>query len=224
MGSIWGMNAWELIKMGGPLMVPILLCSLFALGIVIEKLIHFSMIQTNVLQLKSKVFALIKGNQIKEAIQLCDANPSPVAKILKAGILKFGASREEIKEAMEDASLFEIPKLENRLGALATIAHISPLLGLLGTVTGMTTSFHTIQVRAASLNPVTPGDLAGGIGEALITTVAGLMVAIPTFVAYNYCVSRINRFTLEMERAATELVNFMCHVAETGVLESSAKE
>ena len=69
MGSIWGMNAWELIKMGGPLMVPILLCSLFALGIVIEKLIHFSMIQTNVLQLKSKVFALIKGNQIKEAIQ-----------------------------------------------------------------------------------------------------------------------------------------------------------
>lgn len=221
MGSIWGMNAWELIKMGGPLMVPILLCSLFALGIVIEKLIHFSMVQTNVTQLKANVFGFIKNNKIKEAVQLCDASPSPIARILKAGVLKFGTPREEIKESMEDASLFEIPKLENRLGALATIAHISPLLGLLGTVTGMTTSFHTIQVRAASLNPVTPGDLAGGIGEALITTVAGLMVAIPTFVAYNYCVSRISRFTLEMERAATELVNFMCHMAETGAFEQT---
>ncbi|OGX10016.1 MAG: hypothetical protein A2Y05_01640 [Omnitrophica WOR_2 bacterium GWA2_53_43] len=215
------MNAWELVKMGGPLMVPILLCSLFALGIVIEKLIHFSTIQTNAAQLKANVFGLIKNNKIKEAVQLCDANPSPVARILKAGVLKFGTPREEIKESMEDASLFEIPKLENRLGALGTIAHISPLLGLLGTVTGMTTCFHTIQVRAASLNPVTPGDLAGGIGEALITTVAGLMVAIPTFVAYNYCVSRISRFTLEMERAATELVNFMCHMAEAGTCEQT---
>ncbi len=221
MGGIWGMNAWELVKMGGPLMVPILLCSLFALGIVIEKFIHFSMVQTNASQLKANVFGLLKNNKIKEAVQLCDVNPSPTARILKAGVLKFGASREEIKESMEDASLFEIPKLENRLGALATIAHISPLLGLLGTVTGMTTSFHTIQVRAASLNPVTPGDLAGGIGEALITTVAGLMVAIPTFVAYNYCVSRISRFTLEMERAATELVNFMCHMAEAGTFEQT---
>jgi len=221
MGGIWGMNAWELIKMGGPLMVPILLCSFFALGIVIEKLIHFSMVQTNAAQFKANVFGLLKNNKIKEAVQLCEVNPSPIAKILKAGVLKFGAPREEIKENMEDASLFEIPKLENRLGALATIAHISPLLGLLGTVTGMTTSFHTIQVRAASLNPVTPGDLAGGIGEALITTVAGLMVAIPTFVAYNYCVSRINRFTLEMGRAATELVNFMCHMAEAGTFEQT---
>lgn len=221
MGGIWGMNAWELVKMGGPLMVPILLCSLFALGIVIEKLIHFSTIQTNAPQLKANIFGLLKSNKIKEAVQLCDASPSPIARILKAGVLKFGASREEIKESMEDVSLFEIPKLENRLGALATIAHISPLLGLLGTVTGMTTSFHTIQVRAASLNPVTPGDLAGGIGEAMITTVAGLMVAIPTFVAYNYCVSRISRFTLEMERAATELVNFMCHMAEAGTFEQT---
>src|SRR3989338_4722308 len=221
MGGVWGMNAWELIKMGGPLMVPILLCSLFALGIVIEKLIHFSTIETNAAQLKANVFGLLKNNKIKEAVQLCDAHPSPIAKILKAGVLKFGTPREEIKESMEDTSLFEIPKLENRLGALETIAHISPLLGLLGTVTGMTTCFHTIQVRAASLNPVTPGDLAGGIGEALITTVAGLMVAIPTFVAYNYCVSRISRFTLEMERAATELVNFMCHMAEAGTFEQT---
>ncbi|HLF18495.1 MAG TPA: MotA/TolQ/ExbB proton channel family protein [Candidatus Omnitrophota bacterium] len=216
MGGIWEMNAWHLIKIGGPIMAPILLCSLFALGIVIEKLIYFASIKTNVPQLKQQVFELVKNNNIKEAVQLCDQHHSPVAKILRAGLIKYGSAREDIKENIEDVSLFEVPKLESRLSALATIAHISPLLGLLGTVTGMTASFHTIQVRAASLNPVTPGDLAGGIGEALITTVAGLMVAIPTFVAYNYFVNRINHYVLEMERAATELVNFMCQISETG--------
>jgi len=215
MGGIWEMNAWSLIKSGGPIMVPIILCSVFALGIVIEKLLYFAFIKTNVSRLKKRIFDHIKNNRIKESIEICDANRSPVARILKAGILKFGASREEIKESMEDISLFEVPKLEGRLSALATIAHISPLLGLLGTVTGMTASFHTIQVRAASLNPVTPGDLAGGIGEALLTTVAGLMVAIPTFVAYNYFVHRTNHFILEMERGATELVNFICQITET---------
>jgi len=217
MNGIWEMNAWKLIQAGGPIMAPILLCSLIALGIIIEKLIYFSSIKSNVVDLKTKIFDLIKNNKIKESIQACDNSPAPVAKILKAGIIKFGCSRDEIKEAMEDLSLFEIPKLESRLNALATIAHIAPLLGLLGTVTGMTASFHTIQVRAASLNPVTPGDLAGGIGEALLTTVAGLMVAIPTYVAYNYCVHRINQFILEMERAATELVNFISQLTETGV-------
>lgn len=214
-GGIWEMNAWSLIKVGGPIMAPIILCSIFSLGIVIEKMLYYMHIKTNVLQLKKQVFDFIKNNRIKESIDLCDGNRSPVAKILKAGILKFGASREEIKENIEDASLFEIPKLESRLSALATIAHISPLLGLLGTVTGMTSSFHTIQVRAAGLNPVTPGDLAGGIGEALITTVAGLMVAIPTSVAYNYFVHRTNMFVLEMEHGATELVNFLCQLTET---------
>ena len=217
MGGIWEMNAWQLIKAGGPIMVPILLCSLFALGIIIEKLVYFASIKTNVGVLKKSVFDLIKNNNIKEAVQICDENRSPVAGILRAGLIKFGSSRDSIKEAIEDVSLFEIPKLESRLSALATIAHISPLLGLLGTVTGMTASFHMIQIRAASLNPVTPGDLAGGIGEALLTTVAGLMVAIPTFVAYNYFVNRINHYVLEMERAATEIVNFMCQMTEAGL-------
>jgi biopolymer transport protein ExbB len=214
-GGIWEMNLWSLIKLGGPVMAPIILCSVFALGIVIEKFLYFSYIKTNVLNLKRRVFDHIKNNRIKESIEICNMDNSPVAKILKAGIIKFGASREEIKESMEDVSLFEIPKIESRLGALATIAHISPLLGFLGTVTGMVTCFHTIQIRAASLNPVTPGDLAGGIGEALITTVTGLMVAIPTLIAYNYFVHRTNHAVLEMERVATELVNFVCRVTET---------
>ncbi|HBG61889.1 MAG TPA: MotA/TolQ/ExbB proton channel family protein [Candidatus Omnitrophica bacterium] len=216
MSGIWEMNAWSLIKAGGPIMAPILLCSFLALSITIEKLFYFASIKTNVNTLKRSVFDSIKNNKITDAIQICDSSRSPVAKIFKSGIIKFGYSREAIKESMEDASLFEIPRLESRLTALATIAHISPLLGLLGTVTGMTASFHTIQVRAASLNPVTPGDLAGGIGEALLTTVAGLIVAIPTFVVYNYLVNRVNHFILDMERGATELLNFMCQITESG--------
>lgn len=215
MNGIWEMSPIKLIQAGGPIMIPIILCSLFALAIVIEKIIYFSLIRTDTKSLKQNVFEQIKNNKIKEAIHSCEENKSPVGKILKAGIIKFGSSREEIKENIEDVSLYEIPRMESKLPALATIAHISPLLGLLGTVTGMTASFHTIQVRAASLNPVTPGDLAGGIGEALLTTVAGLMVAIPAYVAYNYLVNRINGFVLEMERAATELVNFMCQVTDS---------
>jgi biopolymer transport protein ExbB len=205
--GIWEMNLWALIKAGGPIMAPILLCSVVALAIIIEKLIYFTVIKTNVPAFKERVFDAVKNNQIKNALRDCDNDRSPTAKVLRSGVIKFSASREEMKESMEDASLYIIPRLESRLNALATIAHITPLLGLLGTVTGMTASFHTIQVRAASLNPVTPGDLAGGIGEALLTTVAGLMVAIPAYVAYNYFVNRINYFVLDMERAATELVN-----------------
>jgi len=216
MGSIWEMNAISLIKAGGPIMIPLLLCSIFAVGIIIEKMIYFALIRTNPKQLKKNVFDLIKANKIKESIHLCDQDRSPLSRILKAGIVKFGSTREDIKENIEDISLYVIPKLESRLNALATIAHISPLLGLLGTVTGMTASFHTIQIRAASLNPVTPGDLAGGIGEALLTTVAGLMIAIPAFVAYNYLVNRVNQIVLEMERGATELINLMNQISRSG--------
>ena len=216
--GIWEMNIGQLLKAGGPIMVPIWLCSIFAFAIVLEKIFYFSSIKTDVHKLKTEVFNFIKENKIREAMSLCDANRSPVARILKAGMIKFGASREQIKESMEDVSLFEIPKLEKRLNALATIAHVSPLLGLLGTVTGMCGSFHTIQVRSASLNPVTPGDLAGGIWEALLTTVAGLIVAIPTLMVYNYFVSKVNNIILEMERAATELVNLLCHLTETNAV------
>ena len=213
--GVWELNAGELILAGGPIMVPIILCSISALAIILGKLFYFSSIQTDIHKFKNDAFDLIRSNQVKEAVRLCDANPSPVAKIMKAGILKLGADRETIREAMENISLFEIPKLEKRLTALSTIANVTPLLGLLGTVAGMAVCFHTIQFRATSMTPVTPEDLAGGIWEALLTTVAGLIVAIPTFVTHNYLVSRVNAIVLEMERAATELLNFLCNFAET---------
>ncbi len=213
--GIWEMNLLSLFQAMGSLRYPLALCSVFSVAIIIDKIIYFAKIRTNLPLLREQVFEFVKNNKIKEALGLCDTNPSPVAKIFRAGLIKFGSTREDIKEQMENISLIEIPKLEIRLNALATIANISPLLGLLGTVTGMLSCFHTIQMRAASFNPVTPGDLAGGIGEALLTTVAGLIIAIPTYMAYNYFIEHVNRVVLEMERGATELLNFMSQVTET---------
>ncbi len=208
--GIWKISAGELLRAGGPIMIPIVFCSIVALAVVIEKWWQFAAVKTDVRKFKSEVFGMVRANRLKEAVAYCERSRSPVAAVLKAGILHFGEPRESIKEAMEDVSLFEIPRLESRFNVLATIAHITPLLGLLGTVTGMTGSFHTIQVRASSLHPVTPADLAGNIWEALLTTVAGLIVAIPTFVVYNYFVSRVNGYVLDMERAGTELVYLLC--------------
>lgn len=203
------MTLWQVFLAGGPVMWPILLCSIFALAIILEKVWYLHRIKIDTQRLLSEVLDKMRRHQIKEALEICDKNKSPVSRILKAGILKYDRPRVQIKEAIEDASLYEVPRIEKNLTALATIAHISPLLGLLGTVVGMVQCFSIIQKKATSFHPVSPGDLAKGIWVALLTTVAGLIVAIPTFVAYNYLVSRINNFIVEMEKAATELVNFL---------------
>jgi len=207
--DLYKMNLWQVFLAGGPVMWPILLCSIFALTIILERLWQLHKIKIDTQEFLRVILYKMRHQKIKEALEVCDNTKSPISHILKAGILKYDRPRPQIKEAIEDASLYEIPKLERNLSALATIAHISPLLGLLGTVTGMVRCFQTIQAKATSFHPVSPGDLAGGIWEALLTTVFGLIVAIPTFVAYNYLVNRINNFILEMEKASTELVNFL---------------
>lgn len=207
--DLWKMSLWQLFLSGGPVMWPIFLASVFAFAIIGEKFWHLHKIKIDTQDFLNEIFNKIKRHEIKETLQFCDNTKSPVARILKAGILKYDRPRPRIIEAIEDASLYEVPKLEKNLPMLATIGHIAPLLGLLGTVTGMVRCFQLVQAKAATLHPISPGDLAGGIWEALLTTVAGLVVAIPTYVAYNYLVSRINNFVLEMEKASTELVNFL---------------
>ena len=200
---------WEMMQKGGPIMWPILLCSVFAFAIVIERIIALRREQIDTKVFMEQISKSLKRNKIMEALELCDKTKGPIANILKAGILKHDRVRQEVREAIEDASIHEVPRLEKNLPVLATVAHITPLLGLLGTVTGMVAAFQVIESKASSLNPVNPGDLAGGIWEALLTTVAGLCVAIPTFVAYNYLVSRVDGFVLDMERSATELLNLL---------------
>ena len=200
---------WDVIQRGGPIIYIIILCSVLAFAVVLERIYHLRRAKIDTRDFMTKVAEKLKRNKIMEAIEMCNITPGPIAHIMKAGILKHDRPRAEIREAIEDAGLHEVPRLEKNLGVLATIAHIAPLLGLLGTVTGMVRAFQIIQEKATSLYPVNPGDLAGGIWEALITTVAGLSVAIPTFVAYNYLVSRVDGFVLDMEKSATDLLNVL---------------
>ena len=200
---------WDLIVKGGPLMFLIIACSVIAFAVLIEKLWHLRRAQINTEEFMEDIAETLKRNKILDAIDKCNAMPGPVAHILKAGILKHDRSRSEIREAVEDAGIHEVPRLEKNLGILATIAHITPLLGLLGTVTGMVRAFQVIEQKSVGLMPVNPGDLAGGIWEALITTVAGLAVAIPTYVAYNFLVTKVDGFVLEIEKSATDLVNIL---------------
>ena len=197
------------ILKSGWLIVPIILCSIFSLAIVVERLFFYLAIRVNVPLVLAKILDLVRKNKITEAIDVCEKNPFYATNILKSGLIHYQESREVIKEAIENASLYEVPKLEKNLNFLSTIAHISPLMGLLGTVVGLVKCFYIIEQKTVSVGMVNPSDLAGGIWEALLTTVAGLCVAIPSYIMYNYFIHRVNLATLEAERAATELLEII---------------
>jgi biopolymer transport protein ExbB len=206
---------WDLINKGGPMMYLIILSSVLAFGVVIERVYHLNRAKVDADKFMDSILNVLKRNKVIEAIELCNNTPGPIAHIVKAGILKHDRSKPEIKEAVDEAAQLEIPRLGKHLPILATIAHIAPLLGLLGTVTGMIKSFQVIQQKALNMAPVNPGDLAGGIWEALLATLAGLAVAIPTYVAYNYLVSQVDGIVYDMERSATDLVNLLSSKRDT---------
>ena len=206
---------WEFIIKGGPIMGLIIVCSIMAFAVFLERIWYLRAAKIDTKKFMQEISNKVKNNKVMQALDMCNITKGPITRILKSGIIKYDRSRQEIKEAIEDAGVHEVPLLEKNLSVLATIAHISPLLGLLGTVVGMLKSFQAIEAKAMSMVPVNPGDLAGGIWEALITTVAGLSVAIPVYVAYNYLVSRVDNFVLDMEKSATELVNVLSEQKES---------
>lgn len=206
---------WDLMQKGGPMVYIIVLLSVIAVAVTLERIYNLARARVDSNKFMDSIMAVLKRNKIIEAIELCNKTPGPIAHIIKAGILKHDRSKPEIKEAVEEAAQLEIPRMEKNIPILATIAHIAPLLGLLGTVMGMIKSFQVIQEKALSAAPVNPGDLAGGISEALLATVAGLVVAIPAYVAYNYLVSRVNSLVYDMERSATDLVNLLSSRRDT---------
>lgn len=190
-------------------MYPIILCSIIAFAIILERLYYLNRIRIDTVAFMNSIEGALKYNRVAEAVKICEDTKGPIARVIKAGILKYDRPRQEIREAIEDAGHQEVPILEKHIKILATIAHITPLLGLLGTVAGMVKAFQAIQVKTVTLNPVSAGDLAGGIWMALLTTAAGLIVAIPVIAAYHYLSERVQYFVLEMERSATELINIL---------------
>ena len=196
-----------LIK-GGPLMVPLIFCSVLALGIIIEKFIALRMIEKRSQRFINKTKSILNGNEdnnIEKILALCEMTSSPLSRILKAGINKKDKKREEIKEAIEDAGSQEIPYLEKHLKILGTIVTVAPLIGLLGTVMGMIKAFNVIALQGVG----EPGALAGGISEALITTAVGLSIAIPSLIFYNYFMHRTDKIVRQFEKVSSEFIDFL---------------
>lgn len=186
---------------GGVVMHFISVLSLFSLTAIIYKLIIFRKVRLNVNEFIAKVRSnLLKGN-VKGAIEACEEQRSPVASIVKAGLLKYGQPREQIEKTMESAAIHEVAYLEKYLTVLATITAIAPLLGFLGTVVGMILSFEIIATQG--LND--PGAVAKGISVALLTTAYGLIVAFFTQPFYNFFTSKVASYTREIETAVNIL-------------------
>ena len=193
-----------LLDRGGLILVLILVLSVIAVVIIVERLLFFRKIRGDENTIISRLRSTLEKGHYDEALSICENNPSPVANLMKVGIEKRDQSQETIKAAITDAANLEIPRMERYLSFLGTIAHISPLLGLLGTVTGNIRAFGVLgDFQAAGGNPAL---LAQGISEALITTAAGLIVAIPAIIFYNALVSKVNHRIIQLENRVTEMV------------------
>jgi biopolymer transport protein ExbB len=176
------------------------------LAIVIERFVSLRRATIDTREFMDTMRQVLRQNRMQDAVSVCEETDAPVARILKAGILKHNRPKEDIREAIENAGHLEMPRLERYLSALATCASIAPLIGLLGTVQGMIKCFAQIQNKRGQVNPA---DLAEGISNALLTTAGGLTVAIPLLVLYNYFVSRVDNMVVEMEISSSELIELL---------------
>jgi len=202
----------EFMSKGGPLMWLILFNSIIAIAIFFERLFHYHRAGIHAGDFVAGIRnSLQRGNHL-EALALCDETPGPVAQVVKAAVVHHDLSRDELRETIQDVARSEVARLERNLPILGTIGQVTPLIGFLGTVTGMIQMFMVIQ-RAPLPNP---GDLAGGIWEALLTTAGGLVVAIPTYVAYNYLATRVQNLVLDMEQSANEMVQYFKRNEDAG--------
>ena len=203
-----------LLANGGPVIWLILIAAATAAVVFVERVLFCHRVQINSAEFLNGVRTVVKRGNVVEAIAICDATAGPVARLVKAAILHREQGRDRVREAVEEAGLIEVPRLEEKLNLLATIAQISPLLGLFGTIVGFIRVFMYLQESGLYAN-ISGGEhsLAKGIWESLICAAAGIAVAIPAHAGYNYLVSRVNKIVLDMERAAAEIVNI---VSENG--------
>ena len=193
---------WEIIVAGGPVMAPIILCSVVAVAIVVERLWTLQRKRVIPRELTDRVWKLVETRTLNDGHIEALARNSPLGRVLAAGLANRNHGREIMKEVIEDTGRHVVHELERFLNTLGTIAAMSPLLGLLGTVTGMIAAFNAITEAGVG----DPRALSGGIGEALITTAAGLMVAIPALFAYRYLRGVVDALVVDMEKEAIRLV------------------
>ena len=194
---------WEIVKAGGPFMWPIIICSIAAVGILLERLWTLQRKRVLPQELIKRVTDLAERNQVTpKVIEALEKN-SPLGRVLAAALANRDRGRAIMMERVEDTGRHVIHELERFLNSLGTIASISPLLGLLGTVTGIIRAFNAVMLGGMG----DPRLLAGGISEALVTTAGGLAVAIPSFIAYRYLRGKVERIVIDMEKIAVKFAD-----------------
>jgi biopolymer transport protein ExbB len=204
---------WELMVKGGWIMWPILVCSITAAVLFLERVFHLHRAQIKQEDFLSGIYTIINRGNTTEAVSICDQTPGPVAHMVRIGLLHADEAPEELKQTITKAGLTEIPRLEKNLGGLLTIAQITPLLGLMGTILGLIQIFMAME-QNAPLAEI--GDLSSGIWQALITTAVGVCISIPAFAGYNFLLSRVETITLDMELAAEDLYRFLVYDRTNG--------
>jgi biopolymer transport protein ExbB len=203
---------WNFIVKGGPVIIPIILGSVFGLAIILEKLWFLSQIKMDSAVFVQEIFKNLKTNKIQQALLLCERNIHyPLGVVFKIGIERRHTPAERLEKILEQAGNNQIQRLEKRLGALASIISIEPLMGFLGTITGLIRAFMTWEQAGAN---ITVNALAQGIYQAMITTAAGLIIAIPYYLFYNYFISRIKYISNELTNHAVQLIEVISEIKE----------
>lgn len=210
---------FEIVKAGGWLMLPIILCSVVAAAIIAERMWSLQRKRVLPADLAEKVWFWAKNNKLDENHMRALQTSSPLGQVLSAGLVNRDEDRELIKESIQDTGRHVVHDLERYLNSLGTIAAITPLLGLLGTVIGMVKVFAAITSHGVG----NPAVLAGGISEALITTAAGLSVAIPALIGYRYLRGRVDSLVVNMEKEAMKLLEAI-HTERSGQLPDAPRQ
>lgn len=199
---------FTLLIKGGPIMIPIILGSILGLAIVLERLWVFRSLKSmNNHEFMQQIFRLSKSGKFSEALELCEKNIYfPIAAVIKIGIERRSLAPDRLEKILEQAGNNQMQRLEKYLGFLATIISIEPLLGFLGTITGLIRAFMSWEHAGAN---ITVNALAGGIYEAMITTAAGLIVAIPLYSLYNYFINRIKYIANDLTNYAIQFIEII---------------
>src|SRR6186713_3367413 len=204
---------WEIVRAGGPFMWPIIICSVVLVGIVLERLWTLQRKRVLPQDLIKKVSELADRNQVNpKVIEALEKN-SPLGRVLAAALANRHRGREIMMERIEDTGRHVVHELERFVNSVGTIASISPLLGLLGTVTGIIDSFRAVMLGGMG----DPRMLAGGISEALVTTAGGLAVAIPSFIAFRYLRGKVERIVIDMEKIAVKFADSLGAESRSGL-------
>lgn len=206
---------FEVIQQGGLIMGLIFFASVIAVGVFLERLIFYHRCQVPVGEFLKGITQLIRKKRFDEALERCDEAYGPAVKVIQSALLRRHLPRTELREVVTEVAQLQVPRLEANLNILSTIAHVAPLLGLFGTVTGMIQAFIDMT-DAGGAAPVQ--QLSGGIWEALVTTAGGLGVAIPVYVAYSFLASRSGQLITDMERSGIEILHLL------GEMEPDARE